>query len=160
MTMRVLARMVVVIGILTLSVTLAEAGGGQGNGGSEIGGAFQCYLINGVNQPHVVNTEDSSLPEDQGGTSAKFPARQNVALGSGRLVCAPVLVTLAPGSAPLDSTDTYPSVEHFKCYDAFDPRLLLVRGPKVTTWDPLDVEDLRVGAPVFLCIPAAVTPPR
>jgi len=149
--------MVVVIGILTLSVTLAQAGGGQGGGASEIAGAYQCYLINGVNQPHVVNTEDASDPT---GTSAKFPARQNVALGSGRLVCAPVFVTLAPGSAPLDSTDTYPSVEHLKCYDAFDPRLLLVRGPKVTTWDPLDVEDLRVGTPVFLCIPSAVTPPR
>jgi len=157
--------MVVVIGILTLSVTLAEAGGGQGGGVGELPG-LQCYLINGVNQPHVVNTVDASTPDDpttpeNERTSFAFPARQNVAVGSGRLVCAPVLVTLAPGSAPLDSTDTYPQLaEHFKCYDAFDPRLLLVRGPKVTTWDPLDVEDLHVGAPVFLCIQAAVTPPR
>jgi hypothetical protein len=152
--------MVVVIGVLALSVTPVWAGGGQGDGGTEIGGAFQCYLINGTNQPHVVNTQDASIPEADGGTSVKFPPRQNVRLGGGRLVCAPVVVSLAEGSAPLDSTDTYPFAEHFKCYDAFDPRFLLVRGPKVTTYDPLDVEDLRVGAPVFLCIPAAVTPQR
>jgi hypothetical protein len=156
--MTVLERMVVVVGIVTLSAIPVWAGGGQGDGGTEIGGAFQCYLINGENQPHVVNTEDASTPEDQGGTSIKFPPRQNVKLGAGRLVCAPVVVTLAEGSAPLDSIETYPFAEHLKCYDAFDPRLVLVRGPRVTTWDPLDVEDLRVGAPVFICIPAAVTP--
>jgi hypothetical protein len=157
--MKMLTRLVISIGVVALSATLAHAGGGMG-GNSEIGGAFQCYLINGVNQPHVVNTEDVTTPEADGGTSAKFDARTNVKIGKARLVCAPVMVTLAEGSTPFDTgDDTYPSlVEHFKCYDASDNRL--VARPQVTTWDAIDVEDLRVGEPVFLCIPSAVTPPR
>jgi hypothetical protein len=152
--MKIVVRMVIGIGILAMSVTLAQAGGGQGGGGAELAG-FQCYVINGVNQHRVANTTDAT---DPAGTSIKFPDRTNVRIGDGRLICAPVQVTLV-GSV-LDDTTNYPFAEHLKCYDAFDPRLLVVRGPQVTTWDPLDVEDLRVGAPVFLCIGAAVTPPR
>ena len=159
--MKTLTRIVTSIGVLALSATVAQAGGGMG-GGTEIGGAFQCYLTNGgVNQPHVVNTEDVSTPEADGGTSAKFAARTDVRIGKARLVCAPVMVTLAEGSTPFDTgDDTYPAlVEHYKCYGAEDPRFK-ASPAKVTTWDALDVEDLRVGAPAFLCIPAAVTPPR
>ncbi len=152
--MRVVLRVVMVVGILGLSVTLAHAGGGQGGGGTELAG-LQCYVINGANQHRVANTTDAT---DPAGTSIKFPDRTNAKIGEGRLICAPVQVTLV--GSELDDTTNYPFGEHFKCYDAFDPRLLVVRGPKVTTWDPFNVEDLRVGAPVFLCIPAAVTPPR
>jgi hypothetical protein len=156
--MRVFKRGVMVFGIVMLSATMAQAGGGQG-GGTDVAG-FQCYLINGVNQRQVLNTADTTDPT---GLSFHFPAREHVAVGAGRLVCAPVIVSVPkhePPFPPLDNTDSYPLAEHLKCYDAFDPRLILTRGPKVTTWDALDVEDLRVGAPVFICIPSAVTPPR
>jgi hypothetical protein len=158
-----LTRIVTSIGVVALSATLAHAGGGMG-GNSEIGGAFQCYLVNGTNQPYVVDTQDASTPNppDGDGTSAKFEPRTNVKIGSARLVCAPVTVTVSEGAPQFDTgDDTYPSlVEHYKCYDAYDSRFLVTRGPRVTTWDAFDVEDLRVGAPVFLCIPSAVTPPR
>jgi hypothetical protein len=152
--MGVVARTLMVVAILAQSVTLAQAGGGQGGGGTELAG-FQCYVINGANQHRVANTTDGS---DPAGTSFHFPDRTNAKIGEGRLICAPVQVTVV--GSQLDDTTNYPFAEHLKCYDALDPRLLVVRGPQVTTWDPFNVEDLRVGGPVFLCIPAAVTPPR
>jgi hypothetical protein len=153
--MTLIAHALVAVGIIALSVSPALAGGGQGGGSDVLG--LQCHLINGVNQPHVVNTTDNAFEP----TSIRLPDRENVRIGNGRLVCAPVNITVPEGFIPLDDTSGYPgdNQEFFKCYDALDPRLIFSRGTPVTTWDAVDVEDLRVGAPVFICLPARVTAP-
>ena len=132
----VMARMLAVISIISLSVTIAHAGGGAGSGGPVIEG-YQCYILEQtVNQSHVVTLLD------------QFGTREHVRIGNGRLLCAPASATFERGPEA-GEFDAVFGGDHLKCYD-ISP---LVRGPRanVELEDPLDIETARVGAPVFFC---------
>jgi hypothetical protein len=132
---KVVSRALAVIGFIALSATLAHAGGGQGGGGTSIE-AYQCYLINGVNQKRTVTLAD------------QFGIQANVKVQGGRLLCTPVVATLTDGS-DFDSLPEGLAFDHYKCYAISSSRLS--PAPTVKLKDQLDVETVRVFEPAFLC---------
>jgi len=136
-----------VIGVVVLSVTVAYAGGGQGGGSNELS-AFQCYLIDGDQPPaHVLNLVD------------QFGTRENVQVGRGRLLCAPVTGTKPEGTLPATFDPLPDGADHLTCYTVspferrpsgrlglFDPDAV------VDLTDELDVaKGVKVSIPAFVC---------
>jgi hypothetical protein len=140
----VVSRVLAVIGVLALSVTGAQAGGGSG-GGANVIIPWQCYLIDGDHPAHdVVNLTD------------QFGTRENVQLGRARLLCTPVTTTRPDGG----QFDPAPVLgDHITCYTVSP----FQRGPRgrVSLVNPDAVVDLNdelntdrgvsVGIPAFVC---------
>jgi len=137
-------------GLLALSSTNAQAGGGAGGGGTGFEG-FQCYSIVGTNQDRVVNLTD------------QFGSRQNVDVGRGLLICTPVAGEVVVGNEldvlPVDEGGNS-LADHFKCYDvppfARDGRRvrLIDVNAEVRITDQFDVEVLKAHTPILLCMHA------
>lgn len=148
---RSVVRILVVLGLIALSAAAVQAGGGAGGGGASFEG-FQCYTINGGNQPRVVTLSD------------QFGTRENVAVGSARLICTPVTGEVVVGNEldvlPVDDEGNS-LANHHKCYDippfARDSRgriRLIDVNAEVTITDQFDVEILKAHTPILLCMRA------
>ena len=135
-----LSRLVAVLGVLALSVTVAQAGGSHGGGGTEAFG-YLCYAINGADQGVTVNILDQT---------GEFGQLNNVRVGGGRLVCtfasATKTDTLHPDFDPVDGDGA-----HLICFNISGPGL---QNPKVVAQlsHPFDnLETVTVNVSRYFC---------
>ncbi len=165
---KLVSQVVAVIGILTLFVTLAHAGSGNGTGGGSTSSFIVCHGINGLDQgQHVdIYTDELGYPNNL--------SWQNVRVGSGVLACTPVRVAVHPSS--FDGTnitgteivpgENAPNGTYLKCYTIAVPRTNLPAG-RLTQFDFSDYFDPyppgeidQASTVQLLCAPANATLPQ
>ena len=132
--------MVMTLGMVMSTVSLALAGGG--GAGTQIDAfALDCYLVNGTNPSQTVSLEDQFYPEGE--------ERTGVKLGKAQLLCAPATVSVTAGTPPVPG---FLTADHLLCYEtppaASAPKVL----KQVAT--PFGTQNVTVGAPRFTCVSA------
>ena len=140
------------LGLIAVTAAGVSAGSGAGGGGTSFTG-FQCYTINGANQPRVVSLSD------------QFGTRDSVPVGNGRLICTPVTGEVVSGNEldvlPVDDTQDPPVslADHYKCYDippfARDSRgriRLIDVNVEIKITDQQDIEVVKAHTPILLCM--------
>ena|SRR5437870_5438963 len=145
-----------VIGVLALSTTGAQAGGGGSP--SPLTGFFVCKSINGDDAARRVDV-DSTDPG--AGWGFKLP---NVRIGNAILGCA-FTKLFSPGTANEISPNPATSFEQLKCYSVSIPRSQTgTPSPSYTVTDNLFLGgvDLNVtsGSVTIVCAPASFTNPH
>jgi hypothetical protein len=142
---------VMMLVVVAASVPVAYAGGG----GAGLGGVtfLQCWVIEGVNPPHLLSVND------------QFSDATFARVGKARLLC-----TLADGIACTDEKDAEGNLlmpecrgrvsptldnpggalDHLTCYERDDNNDERSRAV-VTLTDPFGSQTVRVGGPRFLC---------
>lgn len=130
-----------VVGVaLAAAVPLAHAGGG-GAGVPIDGFAFECYLINGSNPPHVLTIDDQFAPD----------GRSGVKVGKAKLLCTPAGANVTAGEA----AGGFGDADHIKCYESPAGKAPKV---KVQVADPFATETVEVGLPRYICVGAFKCP--
>lgn len=149
MKVKSVSQVVAVIGLIALSVTLAQAGGGQGGGNSALSNLFECRgVIGGEN----VGDNVTIL-----GTDLTTVLEQNAIVGMTVLACRQVVVFPKGQQQPLAVPF---GVDHLTCYN------LAVQGKsadtKFTYLDAFFPSGLNLTAhgSRYLCSPAEATNPQ
>ena len=136
MKVNVVSSVLVGLGLLVLSVTEAQAGGGPGSGATLT--FMECYEIEGVDQHRTVNILGS-----------EFGEQDNVRVQKGRIVCTPV--TVEEGGSTLTSD---PNADHLKCYKIEVPGPDVPHKAETALSDPWVSETVPVNNSRYLCLPA------
>jgi hypothetical protein len=128
MTGRVVSRVLAVIGILALSATMAQAGGGQGVG--NITTFFECHSIDGGNVNQVVSTHELD--------DASTLRHGNLRVGAGVLSCRQVDVKNSAGNFINGDLQS----DELKCYT------VSAKGPKAASEEVMLQDDFFAAEPV------------
>jgi hypothetical protein len=160
-----------VTGLLALSSTVAQAGGGGIP--SALTSFFVCHPINGANLgvPVDVYSDETGSPTT--------PTRKNVTIGQAVLACAQALLWPAGTQNPVAGTDISPDVPgnpslfEMKCYSTSGGDAVQTQpGPQKTGQSTtVDIQDglfpghHELGASAFpsvqlICAPASITRPQ
>ena len=137
------SRVLAVIGILTLSVTTAQGGHGQGGRGADVQG-LECYLISGPTTGFVVDV----------GGGPSFTDRNDVTLGKSRLLCVNVTVSLVSRPDNKTGFNSLPDgIPAFQCHDIGEstnpPVIARITGGA-------DVGTFALQGGRYICLPASI----
>ncbi len=143
---KLVSQVMAVIGILSLVVTLAQAGSGNGTGGQAQNSFFACHNINGTDLGlHVnVTTDELGFPNNLNWN--------NVRIGNGVLACTPVVLFTTQGAsiAPL----TNPDATFLKCYNVAVSQAPDGRYPQFNAIDAFTSEIVQASNFQLLCGPS------
>ncbi len=146
---KLVSQVVAMIGILSLFVTLAQAGSGNGTGGTPQNSFFACHNINGTDQGlHVnVTTDELGFPNHFNWT--------NVRIGNGVLACTPVIVFTTQGAQVVPYSN--PTATFLKCYNVAVAEAADGRYPQFDAVDTFTSEIVQASNFQFLCGPSLFT---
>jgi len=161
MRIKIMTRALAMIALIVLCVPVAQAGHGQGNAPSPPPGAIfmmTCRVVDGESLGFLASVTDGY-------------GQRNVKIGAGRLLCSAVAPDQA-GNLQLQITPPAPNPEPVadanavRCYSLSNNTSAPNQGGPAPTPEPALItdgwhqeQDVSVGNPAYLCVPAFVEPP-